>query len=229
MKIVVFESEERETMAINRIKPPHDVQFVAEPLGANNVGSYADAEIVSTFIYSKLGRDVLERMPALKLVATRSTGYDHIDIDFCRERGIVVCNVPTYGENTVAEHAFALLLAISHHIPEAIERARTGPYSPAGLQGFDLAGKTLGVVGTGNIGRHVIRIAKGFAMDVIAFDVKPDTQLAASVGFRYLSLEKLLETADVISLHLPGCAQNVVQAALSRDAPTSSPKTGQFT
>ena len=129
--------------------------------------------MASIFIYSKLGRDVLEKLPALKLIATRSTGYDHIDTGYCAEHGITVSNVPTYGENTVAEHVFALLLAISHRLPEAITRARSGHFTPEGLEGFDLQGKTLGVIGTGNIGIHVIRIARGFGMKVLGFDVKP--------------------------------------------------------
>jgi len=130
------------------------------PLRANNVVQFADAEIISTFIYSKHGRDALEKFPALKLVATRSTGYDHIDTRYCAEHGITISNLPTYGENTVAEHVFTLLLAISHRLPQAMERARSGRFALDGLEGFDLQGKALGVIGTGNIGAHVIRIAR---------------------------------------------------------------------
>jgi len=203
VKIAVFEAEERERTAFGRIRVPHEVKLFAEPLREDNAAHHADVEIVSTFIYSQLGRATLERLLSLKLIATRSTGYDHIDVAYCRERGIAVCNVPSYGENTVAEHVFALLLALSHRLPDAIAQARAGPFSPDGLQGFDLAGKTLGVVGTGNIGRHVIRIAKGFEMNVVACDVKLDATLATTPGFRYLPLEELLAAADVISLHVP--------------------------
>jgi D-lactate dehydrogenase len=103
----------------------------------------------------------------------------------------------------VAEHIFALLLAISHRLPEAIERAQRGHFSPLGLQGFDLAGKVLGVVGTGSIGRHVIKIAKGFEMEVAAFDVRPDAMLADTLGFHYVSFDELLARADIITLHVP--------------------------
>jgi len=103
----------------------------------------------------------------------------------------------------VAEHVFALLLTISHRMREAIDRARTGQFSPLGLQGFDLAGKTLGVVGTGSIGRNVIRIARGFEMTVIASDIKPDEALARNLGFRYLPFEDVLGSADVLTLHVP--------------------------
>lgn len=203
MKIVVFEAEDRERVAFDRLAATHRVSFVAGPLKADNAAALGGTEVVSTFIYSDLSRAVLQKLPNLKLIATRSTGYDHIDIGFCKENGIAVANVPTYGENTVAEHVFALLLSLAHRLPEAVERARSGRFSPQGLEGFDLAGKTIGVVGTGHIGRHVIRIAKGFAMQVVAFDVNPDAALARELGFRYLPFDGLLAVADVISLHAP--------------------------
>ncbi|MFZ5790092.1 MAG: hydroxyacid dehydrogenase [Pseudomonadota bacterium] len=203
MKVVIFEAEPREAPAFDSLKPANEVQVIAEPLRAANAAEYADAEAVSTFIYSALDRPALERLPYLRLIATRSTGVDHIDAAYCVERGITVSNVPTYGENTVAEHVFALLLMISHRMLEAVGRARSGHFSPRGLQGFDLEGKTLGVVGTGSIGRCVIRIARGFAMEVIAFDVRPDETLARQLGFRYAPFEDVLATADIVTLHVP--------------------------
>lgn len=203
MRIAIFEAEQREAPVFEPLEAGHDLLLAEEPLLSSNVDRHTDVEIVSTFIYSKLDRSVLEMLPALKLVATRSTGFDHIDTGYCAERGIAVANVPSYGENTVAEHVFALLLAISHRIPEAIERAQRGPFSPEGLQGFDLAGKTLGVIGTGRIGQHVIRIASGFEMDVLAQDVAPDPDLAGRLGFRYVGLDELYAAADIVSLHVP--------------------------
>ncbi|MGC9954878.1 MAG: hydroxyacid dehydrogenase [Rhizomicrobium sp.] len=203
MKVIVFEAEDRERSAFDRLRPAHEVVFVADPLKSSNAKLYEDADIISTFIYSELGLNVIEQLPKLKLIATRSTGYEHIDILECGRRGVAVCNVPTYGANTVAEHVFALLLAISHRLPEAIERAQRGHFSPFGLQGFDLKGKVLGVLGTGSIGRHVIKIAKGFEMDVAAFDVKPDPKLADTLGFRLVSFDELLASADIITLHVP--------------------------
>jgi D-lactate dehydrogenase len=215
MKVVVFESEPREEPVFERLKPDHDLILVSEPLGAANVERHSDAEAISTFIYSKLDREMLEHLPALKLIATRSTGYDHIDVAYCTDRGISVSNVPTYGENTVAEHVFALLLAISHRLIEAVNRARSGEFSPAGLQGFDLEGKTLGVIGTGSIGRHVIRIAKGFGMEVMAFDLRPDQRFSESMGFRYADFDELLKASDIITLHVPARpeTENMIGAA----------------
>jgi D-lactate dehydrogenase len=107
----------------------------------------------------------------------------------------------------VAEHVFALLLALSHHLTEAVDRTRRGDFSLEGLRGFDLRGKTLGVIGTGHIGQCVIEIAKGFRMRVVAYDQQPDPSLAASLGFEYLDFDHLLAQADVLTLHIPGTAQ----------------------
>jgi D-lactate dehydrogenase len=161
-------------------------------------------EILSVFINSRLTEDALSALPRLKLIATRSTGYDHIDLDYCRKRAITVCNVPVYGDNTVAEHTFALILALSRKVIHSHNRARSGDFSPAGLQGFDLRAKTLGVVGTGHIGVHVVRIARGFMMKVIAFDSQPDKRLADALDFDYVdSLDALLAASDVVTLHAP--------------------------
>ncbi|MSO70535.1 MAG: hydroxyacid dehydrogenase [Alphaproteobacteria bacterium] len=206
MKIAVFEVEAWEREALKSLAQRHEVTFVPEPLTEANVLSFQQSEALSAFIYSKLRAPVLRRLPALRVIATRSTGVDHIDLDYCRAQGVAACNVPSYGERTVAEHVFALLLAISHRLIDAADRTRRGDFSLKGLQGFDLAGKTLGVIGTGAIGRAVIDIAKGFQMQVVAHDHAPDAALAARQGFRYLAMDEVLAVADVISLHVPGGA-----------------------
>jgi D-lactate dehydrogenase len=203
MKIVVFELEAWERGAFESLQKAHDVHLLDEPLSRETAEAHADADVVSTFIYSRLDRVVLEQLGSLKLIATRSTGYDHIDLDHCQQHEIVVCNVPTYGENTVAEHVFGLLLTLSHKLDQAVDRTRKGDFSPRGLQGFDLQDKTLGVIGTGNIGQHVIRIAQGFGMHVLAHDLRPDEQLAGRMGFTYVAFDDLLARCDVISLHVP--------------------------
>jgi D-lactate dehydrogenase len=108
---------------------------------------------------------------------------------------------------TVAEHVFALLLTISHRMRDALERARSGRFTPEGLEGFDLFGKTIGVIGTGNIGRHVVRIARGFGMTVLAFDVRPQPRLAEEYGFTYTSMRELLARSDIVTLHVPAPPQ----------------------
>jgi D-lactate dehydrogenase len=158
---------------------------------------------VSGFVYSKFSKDILQQLDDLKLIVTRSTGFDHIPLGVCRERGVTVCNVPTYGSHTVAEHVFGLLLTISHRLEQAIDRTRKGDFTPRGLQGFDLRGRTMGIIGTGGIGRETARIAKGFGMDVLAHDIQPDEQAARQLGFRYVGLDELLSASDVISVHVP--------------------------
>ena len=203
MKVVVFETEEWEHQACLRLEPAHELGCTREPLDARTAAAHADAEIVSIFVTSKLGADVLAQFPSLKLIATRSTGFDHIDLGWCAAHGVAVANVPDYGDSTVAEHAFALLLAVARKLVEAVERTRRGNFSQTGLRGFELRGKTLGVIGTGRIGRRAIEIAGGFGMAVIAHDLYPDADAAARLGFRYADLDEVLGSADALTLHVP--------------------------
>ena len=177
--------------------------LVREPLGESNAHPAADAEIVSVFIYSTVNKPVLDKLTSVRLIATRSTGFDHIDLGECRTRGITVCNVPRYGENTVAEHAFALILALSRRLKPAVFRINQLKFDLEGLRGFDLKDKTLGVIGAGAIGLHSIRIGRAFGMRVLAFDVYPQPILAEVLGFEYAPLERVLGQSDVITLHVP--------------------------
>jgi D-lactate dehydrogenase len=203
MKIAIFEAEPWEQDIYKNLQKDHEVLFMEDSLDESNAGRCSDAQIISTFIYSDLGEKVLERIPNLRFIATRSTGFDHIALDYCRGKGIRVSNVPTYGSCTVAEHVFGLILTISRHLTEAIDRTRKGDFSIRGLKGFDLHGKVLGVIGTGTIGMCVIRIARGFDMKVHAFDVRPQESVAKQIGFIYLPMDEVLKTADIITLHVP--------------------------
>jgi D-lactate dehydrogenase len=201
--VVVFEAEpwqaEHLAKALEDVPCLHTVALLSEET-ADQVG---DAAVVSVFIRSHVTAAVVERMPNVRLVATRSTGYDHIDLDACARSGITVCNVPTYGENTVAEHTFALVLALSRRLGVAMRHSAYGDFSLAGLMGTDLRAKTLGVIGAGNIGLHVVRIGRGFGMEVLAYDTRPQPLLAEVLGFHYSGLEELLALSDVVSLHVP--------------------------
>ncbi len=166
-------------------------------------GPLEDVEVLMPFIHSAVGREQLEAMPNLRLISTRSTGYDHIDLEAAAERDIPVSNVPAYGENTVAEHTFALILALSRKVHHAWTRTQRGDYALEGLRGFDLYGKTLGVIGAGAIGLHVIRIAKGFGMKVLASDVTRNQLLSDVLDFSYVDLDELLESSDIVTLHAP--------------------------
>lgn len=202
-KIAFFETEEWEKPYLKEKLKGCSVLFFNDAINKTNISKFRDADIISVFIYSKVDRVLINKLKNLKLIATRSTGFDHIDLQKCREKGIVVCNVPTYGENTVAEHTFALILNLTRKVHKAWERTRKLDFSEEGLRGIDIKGKTLGVIGVGNIGKHVIRIAKGFEMNVIAFDVVKVKGLERKLGFKYASFDSLLRNSDIVSLHCP--------------------------
>jgi len=203
MKIAFFEVESWQKDYLKEKFPGNELSFFAEPLSLDNIGSAIDCPIISPFIYSQIKKDILQKLPNLKMISTRSTGFDHIDIQTAEENKVVVCNVPFYGENTVAEHTFALILALSRKLVDSVQRARMGDFTLDGLRGFDLKDKTLGIVGMGHIGLHVARIAKGFEMKILTYDVKQDKKLAKKTGFEYVGLEDLLAESDIITLHAP--------------------------
>jgi len=161
-------------------------------------------EAASVFVGPAVNKKTLEKFSKLKLVTTRSTGFDHIDLVYAKEKEIALGYVPHYGENTVAEFAMGLILTLSRKLYVGIDRIKEGRgFSFDGLEGFDLKGKTLGVIGTGRIGAHVIRMAKGFDMNIIASDAFPNNDLAKELGFSYVTLEELLAASDVITVHVP--------------------------
>ncbi len=203
MKIGFFEIEPWEKDVFSKAFPKDKLFFSTGKLTAQNVGKYKDLEAISVFVYSKTDQVVLNQLPKLRLITTRSTGFDHLNLEACKNRNIAVCNVPTYGENTVAEHTFALILALSRKIIDCVERTKQGSFELTGLRGFDLKGKIIGVVGGGNIGKHVIRMAKGFEMKVLVFDIFQDKKLANKLGFQYVKLDTLLKDSDIVTLHLP--------------------------
>ena len=202
-KIAFFELEPWEKEYFTEKLKNVELQFIDEHLNENNLNKIKDVDAIGVFIYSVVNKKILNNLPNLKLIVTLSTGFDHVDIKECRKRKITVCNVPHYGENTVAEHTFALILNLTRKIHKAYERTIRGDFSIDGLRGRDLQGKTIGVIGTGSIGQHVVRIAKGFEMKVIAFDKFKSKKLAKRLDFKYVSLDYLLKKSDIITLHVP--------------------------
>jgi D-lactate dehydrogenase len=162
-----------------------------------------EPEILSTFIYTRINAELLAELPALKLVATRSTTYDHIDLNACAERGVTVCKVSSYGDNTVAEHTFALILALARRLREIIDQSARTNFSYESIRGFELKNKTLGLIGMGRIGRQMVPLARAFGMEVVAHDPQQDEHVAAELGFRYVNLDYLLRHSHVISIHSP--------------------------
>lgn len=151
----------------------------------------ADAEALRSFAEA-----------GVRLIALRSAGFNNVDLAAAQAHGISVCRVPAYSPHAVAEHTFALILALVRKIPRAYNRVREGNFALDGLLGFDLAGKTIGVVGVGNIGSVVARIARGFGCKVLGTDPFPRKE-CESAGVRYCSLDELLSEADIVTLHCP--------------------------
>jgi len=206
MKIAFFELEGWEGPALRKNLPGHELLLYEEVLAPSRFSELADCDAVSPFVYSKIDAALLSAAPRLRLVATRSTGFDHIDLKACEERGITVCNVPEYGSQTVAEHCFAMILVLSRKIVQAYSCMRAGSAghrSAQELRGFDLRGKTLGLIGAGNIGLHVIKMARSFGMKVLVFDPVPRGTLADLLDFEYVPLDRVLSESDILSLHCP--------------------------
>ncbi|MDQ5900897.1 MAG: D-isomer specific 2-hydroxyacid dehydrogenase NAD-binding protein [Patescibacteria group bacterium] len=202
MKIAFYEMEDWENSILKERITDGDITFSEAPLTLDSQ-DIAEIELLSIFIYSELNSDLLQKMPKLKMIATRSTGYDHIDIEYCKEKGIIICNVPEYGTQTVAEHTFALLLALSRKIVPSVERTQRNDFSLDNLMGFDLYKKTIGVIGAGNIGKAVIKIANGFGMDVLVYSRSRKMELAQELGFMYVDFEHLLKQSDILTFHTP--------------------------
>ncbi len=180
------------------------------------IAACAEADVVSCFITTKFTKDIIDHLPNLKLLCTRSVGYDHFDLDECAKRGIITCHVPDYGSHVIAEHAFALLLGTMRHISEGNRRVREGIFNYHGLRGMALDGKTIGIVGTGKIGRKMAKIAHGFNMRILAYDVFQVPELCEQFGLKYVELDELLKESDVVSLHAPSLP--ATKHMINRDA-----------
>lgn len=204
--ICIYDATDNDKHDFKHLDKDHELCFHEEHLAEDNAHSIA--EIVSLFVSSKLDAQTLKKMPKLKLIAARSTGVNNIDMAAAKKQKIAVVNVPTYGEHTVAEYAFTLLLALSRKLIDTIEQVRAGDINSNTIHGHDLYGKRLGVVGCGRIGRNVAKLGKAFGMEVVGFDPFPDEAAAKEIGYEYVKFDELLKTSDVISLHSPYTKEN---------------------
>lgn len=209
MKVVLFDLEQNETETYKQLlADTNDVECITEPLNEDSLSLAADAEVISIFVTSKITSSMMAKLPSLKYIVCRSTGYDNVDIKAAKDKGVVVCNVPNYGEHTVAEYAFTLLLSLTRRLQDSIAQVQQGQIDHTKLVGTDLAGSTLGVVGAGRIGQRLIRIANGFEMKTVAYDPFPKPEVAKELGFEYVELDDLYAQSDVVSLHVPGGKNN---------------------
>ena len=204
-KIAIFDAKgwEANYLKESLTKSGFDCDVYEHSLDAQHLTEKNDYQAISIFISSKIDKSVIDHFPELKVITTRSTGFDHIDLAYARSKNIALGYVPYYGENTVAEFAMGLILTLSRKLYWSIDRIkREDNFSFEGLMGTDLKGKTLGVVGAGHIGQHVIKMAKGFEMNVVAFDRFPKPEISKELGFEYKSMDEVLGQSDFITLHL---------------------------
>lgn len=218
----MFETDNLTRRVFQKELADHELVFIEGPLTTESVSQAQGAEIIAVFINSVISPEVIASLHGVQLIITLSTGYDHINVPAAKTAGIKVATIPGYGAQAVAEHTFAILLSLSRKIFEAYHQVREeGDFDIAGLQGFDLAGKTLGVVGTGRIGMNVIRIAKGFGMNVLACDPLPKP----GVDISYVALPQLFQESDIITLHAPRTSETKY---LLDDTAFSSMKDGVY-
>ena len=205
-KLAFFNVDEKEQAVLLKAfegEKAFELSFRQKPLDVHTATIAKDADGMGIFIQSQVTQEVLDLLPQLRIIATMSTGFDHIDLEACKSRNITVCNVPAYGDNTVAEYAFGLIIALARKLKPTFERVERGFFSRTGLKGMDLKGKTLGLVGTGRIGCYMARLGWAFGMEVIAHDLRSNVTLVEKFGVTFLSLDEVLQQADIISLHVP--------------------------
>ncbi len=207
MKITFFgvKPYDREFFAQVSAASPFEICYHRSHLNARNVALAQGSEAVCIFVNDTADAETIRLLAdmGVRLIALRCAGFNNVDLTAAVRYGISVVRVPAYSPHAVAEHAVALMLALNRKIHRAYWRTRDGNFSLHGLLGFDMYGKTAGIVGIGKIARELIRILKGFGMEVVAHDLHPDEQYAWNAGISYVSLDELYECSDIISLHCP--------------------------
>lgn len=208
MKIAFFDTHrfEREFFESESAKFHHSIRFLDFRLSQQTASLLKpDEHCVCVFVNDCLNSETLSilKQAGVRLVALRSAGFNHVDLEAARHLGLTVVRVPEYSPFAVAEHAVALILTLNRKTHRAFTRVREGNFSLDGLVGFDLHGKTVGVIGTGRIGSTFCKIMSGFGCRVLAFDSNPNLALSKELGVHYVELDQLLRQSDVISLHVP--------------------------
>lgn len=203
MRILYVKPNALETDAVTKALEGHEV-FFTENIETVDEENLKSVEVLSVFVDVAVNEEILNKLPNLKFIATRSVGFDHIDIKSAQARGIIISRVPHYGSQTVAEFVFALMFALSRNAFQAYVDLMADPSvdSLEPYEGFDLAGKTLGVIGTGKIGQRVCEVAKSFGMNVVAYDQYENNDLI-SLGISYKSIDELMKESDIVTIHVP--------------------------
>ncbi|MEO7309749.1 MAG: 2-hydroxyacid dehydrogenase [Chitinophagaceae bacterium] len=204
MKIAFFSTQPYDKEYFERYNKVHEITYFDLPLNEQTVNLASGYQAICAFVNDKLNAVVIKALAAtgVKLLAQRCAGFNNVDLGAAKENNITVVRVPAYSPHAVAEHAVALMMTLNRKTHKAYNRVREGNFSLDRLTGFDLFGKTVGVLGTGRIGQCFARIMLGFGCRVVAFDLIANKDLEAA-GVEYLPLIDLLEQSDIISLHCP--------------------------
>lgn len=206
MRVAVFSAKpyEIEPLRTANAGHGHDLTLLEARLGPDTVTLATGCDAICAFANDDLSAEVLEGLATggVRLVALRSAGFNHVDLPAAARLGLTVARVPGYSPHAVAEHAVGLILALNRKLHRAYNRVRENNFSLAGLLGFDLHGRTVGVVGTGRIGTVFARIMVGFGCQVLAADPYPNSE-CEHLGVRYVDLQHLLEESDIVALHCP--------------------------
>jgi D-lactate dehydrogenase len=210
MEIAVFSMKPYDAQFLQAAnKAGHKLRFYEPRLDATTAPLARGAGVVCAFVNDTLSEPVLVQLEELgvRLIAMRCAGYNNVDTAAAARLGIGIVRVPAYSPHAVAEHTVGLMLSLNRHLHRAYQRVRDGNFSLDGLLGFDLFGRTVGVIGTGRIGRVACAILRGFGCNVVAYDLFPDAALAES-GVQYVSLDELLAESDIVTLHCPLTKEN---------------------
>lgn len=204
MIISFFSTQSYDREYFDRFNRRHEIRYFDASLNEQTVKLTSGSQAVCVFVNDKITEGVVQQLAdnGVKLIALRSAGYNNVNLASAKARGITVVRVPAYSPHAVAEHAVALILTLNRKTHKAYNRVREGNFSLERLTGFDLYGKTVGVIGTGKIGAVFCRIMAGFGCKVLAFDVFENKALMTE-GVRFLPLNDILAQADIISLHCP--------------------------
>ncbi len=200
-----FDAINNSVDASNQPRFGFEIKYYKAHPTMDNILLVQGASVVCCFVNDPLTADIIAEMGRLgvKLIALRCAGFNNVDLKAAQQAGIRVVRVPAYSPYAIAEFTLGLILALNRHLPRAASRTRDGNFSLQGLMGFDLHGKTIGIIGTGKIAKVLIRILQGFGMRILGYDIYPDHDFAATHNLEYVSLDTLLRESDIISLHCP--------------------------
>ena len=206
LKVVIFGCRDFEKSFLKKYQPSFvEIIFIEENLNIDTASKSGDAKVVSIFSKDDASSEVLDVLnkQGVRLITLRSAGYNNVDIEKAKELGMQVSRVPSYSPEAIAEHSIALILGLSRHLIKADRQVHQFNFALDGLMGFNLQDKTVGIIGTGNIGKAAIRILNGFGCKMLAYDLHPESTLEKKYTLKYVDLETLISNSDIISLYVP--------------------------